>query len=233
MIISLVIIGFAALLALVVYLPYRRQINTWFREKKYRRQVYVFFAVVIAVIAVIATLVFVFSADKSGDDGVAERPAKERSPHDTFSPEIGAKIPALPLPDTEGQVFDLASQGDKYLVISFWNTACKYCAQQLPIFQELKAELGDEVEVYLVNINEPASIVKDYKYEEGIDFTVLVDEDAAVGQLFQVRGTPTNYIAKNGTICAQIPGAVDLVDMVGAMDECRLIMSGELNTNTE
>jgi len=233
MIIPLVIIGFAALLALIVYLPYRRSINKWFKEKKYRRQVYVFFAVIIAIIAVAATLAFVLNTDKSVDDGVAERPAEEESPYDSFYPEIGAKIPSLPLPDTEGQTVDLASQGDRYLVISFWNTACKYCAQQLPVFQELKDELGDEVDVYLVNINEPQGIVKDYKSEEGIDFTVLVDEDAFVGQLFQVRGTPTNYIAKNGTICAQIPGAVDLVDMVGAMDECRLIMGGELDKNIE
>jgi len=232
MIIVLAIIGFAALVALVVYLPYRRTINRWFAEKKYRRHSYVYLAAVIALVAFVLTLVFVFSTDKSEDAGIAERAGANEVQGPQFVPEIGAAIPDIVLPNTENEELKLSDYQDKTIVLTFSNTWCKYCSKQLPVFIELRDELGEDAQLFLVNMNEPLDVVKQYKEDQKIDVDILVDANGEIGSLFQVRGTPTSYLVKQGMVCGQVPGAVELADMVDAVAECNLIIPDEeINLN--
>lgn len=227
MIITLAVIGFLAILALVIYLPFRREINNWFASKKYKDNKAVILAVVIVVIVVVIVIIFLLQNNISSDSGVVgSKEEDEADISDIYTLEIGTQAPPVELPNTEGEIINTQDYNDRVLILSFWNTLCKYCDLQLPIFQRLVDESAGDAEVFLVNMYEPFDVVKTYKEEHDITFPVLVDESGDVGDLFQVRGTPTNFVIYKGMVCANIPGAVELADLVQTLDECKLLSGG-------
>ncbi|WP_293769475.1 thioredoxin [uncultured Corynebacterium sp.] len=65
---------------------------------------------------------------------------------------------------------------DKPVVVDFWAEWCGPCKKLSPILDEVASELGDEVEVVKVN----------------------VDEERTLGAMFQIMSIPSVLIFKNG-----------------------------------
>ncbi|MFC1721618.1 TlpA family protein disulfide reductase [Patescibacteria group bacterium] len=227
MIIILALVGFAAVLGLVLYLPYRLAINKWFKEKRYRSNTFLVIALAITIVAAGATSFFMLTRNKSPESGLATPETEEIPDTPQYTLGIGTDLPSLELLDTEGNTINLADHSDKLMIISFWNTLCKFCDKQLPVFQDLVEEADGEVEVFLVNIYEPLEVVQEYKETNQIPFNILVDQEGETADIFQVRGTPTNYFVRHGIICANIPGAVTVETLVGTLEECKVIVPDE------
>ncbi|MFC1617898.1 TlpA family protein disulfide reductase [Patescibacteria group bacterium] len=225
MLIILALIIFAVILFAIIYFPFRKSIHCWFAKKKYKGNRNVYAAVVIALVVVISVVVFLTTNKVAPDSGVASDEVDEEVQEESI--EIGSKIPQIELPDTDGNLVNISDHTDNLLVLSFWNTWCKFCATQLPIFERLIEETDGEAEIFLINMLEPKEIVEQYKKNEKIDFDILVDADGVVSDRFEIMGTPSNFFVYDGTICATIPGAVELVDLVGTLEECKLIATTE------
>ncbi len=227
-------IGFAVIIFAVIYFPFRKGIHNWFSEKKYKGNKNLYMALIIALVVVITVVVFLTTNDISDDSGVAgSNIAEKEELLDELEAanqgvEIGTAIPAVKLKDTDDNEVTLADYSDKLIVLSFWNTWCKYCAKQLPIFERLKKE-NSEAEVFLINMNEPEEIVREYKKTEQIDFDILIDENGEIGEKFNVLGTPNNYFIYKGILCANLPGAIELTDLVGTIEECKLISTDSIS----
>lgn len=220
MIIPLVIIAFAALLFAVIYFPYRQSINTWFRNKGYKENRNLIAAAVVVAIVVAIVLVFNFTQTGSTNDDVN---AEALSQVKNFSLDVGSEIPPIVLADTENQPVNLDEFKDRTLILSFWNTWCKYCAKQLPEFKQLEKEAAGQARVFLINMNEDRETVKKYKADQKIDFDMLVDDTGQVSNLFKIQGTPTNFFVRRGIICAQVPGAMDQESILMALEDCALV----------
>lgn len=52
------------------------------------------------------------------------------------------------------------STSDKVQVINFWATWCKPCVEELPAFEKLQAQYGDEVEVILISLDDEENLEK-------------------------------------------------------------------------
>lgn len=220
MIIVLVAVAFTAILFASVYFPYRREIHDWFRRQGYKENRNLVAAAVVVAIVVVVVLVFNLSQRTASDDDLN---AETLSPLPSSRLDIGSKLPALVLPDTEGQEVNLGSFDDQTLILSFWNTWCKYCARQLPELQKLIGQSSGKARVFLINMHEDMTTVKKYQTNQKIDFTMLVDDSGAVSELFKIQGTPTNFFVKKGIICAQVPGAMDQETILSALEECALV----------
>lgn len=72
-----------------------------------------------------------------------------------------------PVPQT-AQLIDLDeftsitgdSTSDKVQVINFWATWCKPCVEELPAFEKLQVQYGDDVEVILISLDDEENLNK-------------------------------------------------------------------------
>lgn len=55
--------------------------------------------------------------------------------------------------DTDGMLQYLDVKDDKIHVVNFWATWCAPCIKELPYFEQMAAEMGDDVELTLVSMD--------------------------------------------------------------------------------
>ena len=100
----------------------------------------------------------------------------------------GGPLPDLALPDIDGEVLDLASlRGRKAVVVAF-ATWCG-CRDDLPGWQALQDDLGDEVAVVAVALDENADDVR--PYAEPVTMPVLVDRQHLVSDRLGISNVPS------------------------------------------
>jgi peroxiredoxin len=99
----------------------------------------------------------------------------------------GGPLPDLALPDVDGQVLDLASlRGRKAVVVAF-ATWCG-CRDDLPGWQALQDDLGDDVAVVAVALDEDPDDVR--PYAEPLGMPVLVDREHLVTDRLGISNVP-------------------------------------------
>lgn len=111
--------------------------------------------------------------------------------------EIGDKAPDFELINLDGEKVALSDYQGKKVILNFWATWCTYCRAGMQHKQDLYEKYKEEgVEVIAVNLTHTETSkkqVEDYVTEEGLTFTVLLDEHGDVTQMYRIRGTPTSY----------------------------------------
>ena len=78
----------------------------------------------------------------------------------------------------------VVSSGEKTIMIDFWAPWCGPCKALTPILEEISSELGDQVGIYKVN----------------------VDENTELAQEHGVQSIPTMLIYKNGALSETLVG---------------------------
>jgi len=121
--------------------------------------------------------------------------------------DVGAAAPDFSIKDTDGNLYNLASEkGKKTVLIIFWSIFCEPCRAEMPAIQKLHEKYKDKgLDVVSVALDgEPlrTSIVGFVK-QEGYTFRVLIDElDSQdmfkVADPYGVGGTPTMYLLDKG-----------------------------------
>jgi peroxiredoxin len=92
---------------------------------------------------------------------------------------------------TNGKTYRLSDLfGEKVVVISFWNIACKPCRKEMPKLQELYDELsGKGLEILAINTDGPSDMpgVKPLVRRKGYTYPVLLDSEQKVVKLYNPR----------------------------------------------
>lgn len=118
----------------------------------------------------------------------------------TVNPVIDLDAPSYPavdfeLPTLEGDVFRLADERGKPVVLNFWATWCPPCRAEIPGFIDLQDEYGDDVRFVGVALDEDGfDAVRDYVEARGINYPITADR----WRLFSAYGgtgtVPTTYL---------------------------------------
>jgi thiol-disulfide isomerase/thioredoxin len=146
-------------------------------------------------------------------------------------PEIGESAPSFEISTIDGEAFSLKEKTEgKVVSIIFWSLFCAPCRRSMPILNSLHKEHGDEEFALLaVNMDGEHMLegVKAYIAEEGLGFTILMDEydgeSMKVADPYGVQGTPTTYVIdKFGNIAFSKVGDVE-------QDEFEALVVRELN----
>ena len=93
-------------------------------------------------------------------------------------PAAGDLAPALLGQDPDGKPVTLDAYRGPLVVVTFWNSACKYCLAELPTLENLQQELGNErLQVIAVNVNDNT---RDYKgmVRQMRDYAMVQSRDA-------------------------------------------------------
>lgn len=115
------------------------------------------------------------------------------------------------LPTWQGDTVTLSDLKGKVVILSFYETWCQYCNQELPTLQKIH-ETMDDVCVIIVTTPSIGSegdreYISGYLKDSGITAQVVFDEKLEMTGTFAVAGYPTTFfIDKNGVYTGYFPG---------------------------
>ncbi|QNE88613.1 thioredoxin [Corynebacterium incognita] len=86
---------------------------------------------------------------------------------------------------------------DKLTVVDFWAPWCGPCKKLSPLLEEISDEMGDDVQIAKVN----------------------VDEERNLGAMFQIMSIPTVLIFKDGEKVSEFTGLRPKASIVAAIEK--------------
>lgn len=113
----------------------------------------------------------------------------------------------------DGEPVNLSDFYGKPIVVNFWATWCGPCKSELPAFEKLYNEYGNEITFMMVNLTDGAqetvSGVSDFVTDNGFHFPVYFDTDVDAAMTYSVYSIPaTLFIDADGNIVASQLGAM-------------------------
>ena len=94
--------------------------------------------------------------------------------------------------EINSQNFDTLAAGDKPVVVDFWATWCGPCKKLSPTLDEVSEELGEQVNIVKVDVDESEDLAMDYG----------------------IRSVPTVLFFKNGQQVDKFVGALPKSEIV-------------------
>ncbi|BAC13638.1 cytochrome c biogenesis (thiol:disulfide interchange protein) [Oceanobacillus iheyensis HTE831] len=128
------------------------------------------------------------------------------APVDSVGLEPGDKAPDFELETLEGESFRLSDYQGKKVILNFWYTWCPPCKEEMPEMQEFYDDYKEEVEIVTVNMTEYEKTqqnVQDFIDEYDFTFTVPLDKNSEVSDLYTIYAAPSTYFIGTDGIVQQ------------------------------
>ena len=128
--------------------------------------------------------------------------------------DMPALAPDFTVLDASGTEVKLSDFRGKPVVVNFWATWCGYCVQELPAFEEVYQELGDEIHFMMVNVTDGVQETVDkasaFITDSGYTFPVYYDTQYSATMAYGAYSLPmTFFFDADGYVIAQATGAID------------------------
>src|SRR5690606_22376490 len=119
-----------------------------------------------------------------------------------FSISIGNKAPNFKLKDINNNEISLKDFEGKKVVVVFWTSWCPYCRREIQSVNALLNKINkDEIIILPINVGEDSEIVKKFMNINKYDFTVLLDENMNVSEIYNIESIPTMiFIDEDGNV---------------------------------
>lgn len=104
--------------------------------------------------------------------------------------------PAWELKDVDGKTVKSSDFAGKVVVLDFWATWCGPCRMEIPGFIELHKQYADKglVVVGVSLDRDGASAVKPFIEKSGINYHIVLADEAVVSAFGGIEGIPTTFI---------------------------------------
>ena len=145
------------------------------------------------------------SGDKKQEAAETNAAATEKKETETASastaPDFTARL-------SDGTEFTLSEAKGKVVLINFWATWCPPCVGEMPAFEKLYAEYGDQVQILAVDCMEDTKTVDAFIEENGYTFPIAYDVDGSIEAKYPTEGIPyTVVIGTDGSVADEFVGS--------------------------
>ena len=142
---------------------------------------------------------------------------------------VGQPAPNTALTSIQSDgVVRLSDHLGKVVLVDFWASWCPPCRKSLPLFNDLRNQLGDSsFEVFAINVDEePSDGIKLYnqlkvEYDSGLDPT------GEFAEVWAVQGMPTSYLVDKKGVVRLIHTGFREKDIAHLKKEIQLLLSEE------
>lgn len=158
------------------------------------------------------------TSDDTEESGNATSDDTEESGNATSddADELENAAPDFTVELNDGSEYTLSSSKGKVVLINIWATWCRPCCAEMPAFQQLYDEYGEELQIVAVNYGESKEDVDKFVQKEGYTFPFAYDEEASVATLYPSQGIPyTVIIDKEGNVFKTFLGASSAEEQYG------------------
>ena len=138
--------------------------------------------------------------------------------HDHDHDENVHHAPDFVVYDLAGNAVRLSDYIGKPIVLNFWASWCGPCKMEMPDFDEVYRQYGDEVQFLMVNLTdgsyETVATAAAFVAQNGYAFPVLFDTSGQAANTYQIYSIPTTYfIDAGGHLIARAEGAIDAASL--------------------
>lgn len=124
------------------------------------------------------------------------------------SGEKGTKAEDFSIEMNTGEEFTLSEHEGEITLISFWNTWCGACIEEMPAINRIYKEYGDKLNIISINIGEDKKTVDEFMSKKNYDFPIGYDLDSDISKKYPSEGIPyTVIIDRNGNIYETLTGS--------------------------
>jgi thiol-disulfide isomerase/thioredoxin len=163
----------------------------------------------LAVVLAVAALVYPFLVERYQ---AQQAPSEDQTQADGETDEAIQAVDFTVF-DQDGNQVALSDFFGKPIVLNFWATWCGPCKSELPAFDRLHSEYGEDVVFLMINLADGRDTlegVQDFMEEEGYTFPVYFDTEANAAYAYQIRSIPmTIFINEDSEIADWHLGALD------------------------
>ena len=154
-------------------------------------------------------LTSVTTVPPSPPDNTSAPPAGGR----TGAPGYRNAAPDFTVTDGGGNRVSTADLSGKPVILNFWATWCPPCRSELPAFDKLYRQYGNEVSFMMIDLTdgyrETVEGVKKFMSENGYTFPVYYDTEGSAAEAYNVSSIPfTVAVGRNGNIVGTHLGAM-------------------------
>jgi len=138
-----------------------------------------------------------FACSRSGGEAVAAEKKSAAAPAATAPalPRL-APAPAWTLKDLNGAPVSMAQFKGKVVVVDFWATWCPPCRAEIPGYIEMVRKHGkDGLVIVGISLDQGGpDVVKPFAAKTGINYQLVMGDDAVVAAFGGVEGIPTTFL---------------------------------------
>ena len=122
--------------------------------------------------------------------------------------------PAWKLKDADGKEVSSAQFKGKVIVVDFWATWCGPCRHEIPGYIALQKKYAkDGLVIVGVAVNDTEPAVKSFAAKQGVNYTVVMGDDAVVEAFGGMEAIPTTFIIdREGKIRERKVGSEDATE---------------------
>ncbi len=137
-----------------------------------------------------------------------------------LAPELGgAPLPAVAITDMQGNSVPVSSLVGQPLVINLWFSSCVPCAEELPAFAAVHAEVGDRVRFVGIDPQDSAAKAESFAADHGVRYELYLDRGDLIGALKIGTFPATLFVDASGKIVKLRQGAFDAGALRAAIEE--------------
>ncbi|MBQ2667810.1 MAG: TlpA family protein disulfide reductase [Clostridia bacterium] len=145
---------------------------------------------------------------------VVEENAAEMEAESSTAENAPMDAPDFTVEDLDGNPVNLSDFKGKPVVLNFWASWCPPCKSEMPDFDDVYAQVGEDVHFMMVNLTdgdrETVATASAYVESQGYSFPVYYDTAMQAAIAYQVMSVPTTYfIDADGRLIARASGAID------------------------
>ncbi len=122
---------------------------------------------------------------------------------------IGGVAPDFAINTLSGSKIQLSQFRGKPVLVNFWATWCEPCKVEMPLIEQYYEKNSKNLVVLAIDSDESAADVTSFIQGFKISFTILVDSNGSIADLYRVDGFPTSFfIDPDGKIQAERIGSL-------------------------
>lgn len=182
-------------------------------------------ASVLAVVVLAIALVVAFSSDDSSES-TSTPSSLEGSTNSLVQPDLtGDAVPDMVLETFEGGSAALRDYAGQPMVVNFFASWCTPCIKEMPDFETVNQELGDQVTFVGVNSTDRLEDGQRIAEQSGVTYDLLADTNGdLLAELGGVGMPVTLLVDEDGVIVETRTGGLDA-------EELRTLISDELGVS--
>ena len=141
--------------------------------------------------------------------------------------EEKVKAPDFNMVDIDGNSVKLSDFEGKPVVLNFWASWCPPCKEEMPYFDKMYGETGEEIQFLMVSLadgmRETVEKGKAHIAENGYSFPIYFDVTNEASMPYGLSAIPTTFfLDAEGYLVAYVRGAIDeatLLQGIGMLKE--------------